>query len=880
MPAHDQLRALIEQALDLASTQERERLLEACADAALAAEARVLLGLQAQAERLDQATIGVAQIDDALRLPEHIGPYRILGLLGSGGMGAVYHGVRDDGSFRKDVAIKIVRDAYSAEQRTRFARERELLARLEHPAIARILDGGSTEAGQPWMAIERVDGVPLDQYVRQRQLPLRERIELLLRVVDAVQFAHQNLIVHRDLKPANVLVQASGEPKLLDFGIAKLLGEVEHTQTAGRAPMTFAYAAPEQIKGDPVTTATDVYALGVMLYELLTGERPHKAKGDNPLSLLQAITDTDATAPSESLRRRGSTTTQSIDIRALRGDLDTIVLKALSRDPARRYPSAQALRDDLDRYLNNRPINARPDAFSYRARKWVQRNRLSAAIALLAALGLSVAALLIVQERNRAIKNAQVAEATKRFVLKAFTGANRWVTSENLTARDLALRGLAEVETELKDQPEARIEMYDTLARAFAVSGPPEAAIRATEAQIRDMRMLGRNSAAELVDIELRLLRTYLSTEQFAKMRELQQSIEREFGSQLSAYDRMNVQHLGIQRELLLGDFAILDRAWPQLLDQKALDAAVADSADRREMAETFASFAYRYAVDAAYFWRRDAELAKLVLQMGQRAQRDVRKSSLHRANFGTWMADYLVAISRDPAVKALEERANRWNEGQFGGASSSYAKLGALLQDGQVELAAQHFPQMETLYTQLGAAETFLACRYIGLEGGYLALRQGDLALARQRFDRALKCGQRASAVKPHSVFERDALAALAYLDLLESKTAPDTLTALADEQRARDDAVWWQSAAWLADWHWRVGERAKATQWLEALRDWHQKRGARYDAGLLSQFERAGLEVPAQPVFDVSEAVRIANELIADGERIRELRLQRSKP
>ena len=383
MPAHDQLRALIEQALDLASTQERERLLEACADAALAAEARVLLGLQAQAERLDQATIGVAQIDDALRLPEHIGPYRILGLLGSGGMGAVYHGVRDDGSFRKDVAIKIVRDAYSAEQRTRFARERELLARLEHPAIARILDGGSTEAGQPWMAIERVDGVPLDQYVRQRQLPLRERIELLLRVVDAVQFAHQNLIVHRDLKPANVLVQASGEPKLLDFGIAKLLGEVEHTQTAGRAPMTFAYAAPEQIKGDPVTTATDVYALGVMLYELLTGERPHKAKGDNPLSLLQAITDTDATAPSESLRRRGSTTTQSIDIRALRGDLDTIVLKALSRDPARRYPSAQALRDDLDRYLNNRPINARPDAFSYRARKWVQRNRLSAAIALL-----------------------------------------------------------------------------------------------------------------------------------------------------------------------------------------------------------------------------------------------------------------------------------------------------------------------------------------------------------------------------------------------------------------------------------------------------------------------------------------------------------------
>lgn len=193
--------------------------------------------------------------------------------------------------------------------------------------------------------------------------------------------------------------------------------------------------------------------------------------------------------------------------------------------------------------------------------------------------------------------------------------------------------------------------------------------------------------------------------------------------------------------------------------------------------------------------------------------------------------------------------------------------------------MAAQHFPQMETLFTGLGDTDKFLPCRYIGLEGGYLALGQGQSDLARERFGRALKCGQRASAVKPDSVFERDAAAALAYLDLLEGSSGPTALATLADEQRTRDDAGWWRSAAWLADWHWQQGDQAEAAEWLEALRAWHQARGARYDVALLAQFERAGLPVPAQPEFDVAEAVRIANQLLADGERIREERLKRSR-
>ena len=874
--SHTQVRALLEQALERETPADREALLAAYANPDVADEVRTLLGFESRAAAIERAGAAITVPPQ----PESIGPYRILGLLGTGGMGAVYHGVRDDGSFRKDVAIKVVRDVYSAEQRMRFARERELLARLEHPAIARILDGGTTDAGQPWMAIERVDGLPLDQFVRDRQLRLRERMALLIRILDAVQFAHQNLIVHRDLKPANVLVQSDGMPKLLDFGVAKLLGEVEHTQTAGRAPMTFAYAAPEQIRGDTVTTATDVYALGVMLYELLTGERPHKAKGENSLSLLQAITDTDATAPSECLRRRGSETltARGMNVRELRGDLDTIVLKALSRDPARRYASAQVMRDDLDRYLNNRPIQARPDTFGYRAKKWIRRNRLSAAIATLASIGILIAALLVIQERNRAIKNAQVAEATKRFVLKAFTGANRWVTGENLTARDLALRGLAEVETELKDQPEARIEMYEVLAKAFYASGPLQSAIQATEAQIRDMKLLGRYSSAELLDIEMRLLMSYSQAEEFAKALELRRSIEQDYAEQLSAYDRMILLQLGVQMGLILGDFASVDHAMPGMLDPGALAAAVKSRPDRRESAEAFASFAYRYVLDARVRQRRDREVTKFVLEMAKTAERDLGKNSLQRANFGSWVADYLLAVSRDPAVVALEERASQWNEAQFGFASSSYAKVGSLLQDGHVELAAQHYAWLKSQFAKR-PDDSLSTCFLMDFDGGHLAIRQRNLALAREHFARTLACGLKASEVLPNSLHERDARAALAYLDLLQGKTEATALALLADEQRHNDDAAWWHSAAWLADWHWQQGDQTQAKTLLEALRSWHQDRGARFDVELLAQFKRAELPVPVQPDFDVAEAVRIGNSLLADGERIREERLAKQR-
>jgi eukaryotic-like serine/threonine-protein kinase len=317
------------------------------------------------------------------RSGQRVGAFRLISSLGSGGMGAVWLAERV-GEFTQKVAIKWLHAGLSETARARFARERDTLAKLEHPGIARIVDGGE-DGEASWFAMEYVDGQTLDQYVRDSLPTLSERLRLVLSISDAVQYAHQNLVVHRDLKPGNILVTREGQPKLLDFGVAKLLSGAQHTDS--RAPLTFAYAAPEQIKGEAITTATDVYALGVILFELLTGERPHKLKsalaGDASLSLLQAITDTDATAPSQVLSLRTNTSNAGkIRYSQLKGDLDTIVLKALSRDPSRRYASVLALKEDLTRFLEHEPIQARADSHWYRLRKFARRNRAVVAVSL------------------------------------------------------------------------------------------------------------------------------------------------------------------------------------------------------------------------------------------------------------------------------------------------------------------------------------------------------------------------------------------------------------------------------------------------------------------------------------------------------------------
>src|SRR5580658_4541421 len=311
------------------------------------------------------------------------GPYRVLAALGQGGMGSVWLAERADGLFTRQVALKLIHPALKSRVMSdRFAREREILASLNHPNIARLLDAGFAEDGQSYLALDYVAGTPLTTYCDEHRLSVRERLELFRQVLGAVQYAHAHLVIHRDLKPANILVTDEGQVQLLDFGIAKLLSEreakeTELTQLGGRA-LTPDYAAPEQIAGAPITTAADVYALGVMLYELLTGERPYKLKRDSRGALEEAILEADPVAPSrnsfnEAAAAARATTAKKLSS-TLRGDLDTIAIKALKKSPAERYATANAFGEDIERYLRGDVVLAQPDSVAYRTLKFARRH--------------------------------------------------------------------------------------------------------------------------------------------------------------------------------------------------------------------------------------------------------------------------------------------------------------------------------------------------------------------------------------------------------------------------------------------------------------------------------------------------------------------------
>ncbi len=364
---------------------------EHCHDGEVRAELEALLPYSSAGggegtSGFSQVVGAAAAITQRAQRDSMIGPYRIVSLIGEGGMGAVYEGVRDDDQFRKRVAIKTLRLGVRTEAvLRRFLQERQILAELEHPNIARLLDGGTAADGTPYIVMERIDGQPLIAHADSQKLNLRQRLELFRQVANAVQYAHQKLIVHRDIKPGNILVDGEGVPKLLDFGIAKLLDAelagAEALTATGFQMMTPDYASPEQVQGKPVTVASDVYSLGAVLYELLTGTRPHGLKTYDPAEITDKVCLREVTAPS----MQGQS--------SLRGDLDTIVLKAMQKDPARRYQSVEQFSEDVRRYLSGRPVLARPDSTVYRVKKFVGRNwiALGATATVILALGAGIA---------------------------------------------------------------------------------------------------------------------------------------------------------------------------------------------------------------------------------------------------------------------------------------------------------------------------------------------------------------------------------------------------------------------------------------------------------------------------------------------------------
>lgn len=376
-----QIKEVVGGALQHVDLAERSRFVcDACnGDTKLRREVESLLATDPA--RFDAAAEELRATRDVSSLGRRIGAYLLMRELGRGGMGAVYLAERADLEFTKQVAIKLLkRGTDTDEVLRRFRAEREILARLEHPNIARLFDGGTTDDGLPYFVMEYVEGLPITDFCTANKLSIDKRLQLFLKICEAVRFAHQNLVVHRDLKPANILVRPDGEPKLLDFGIAKLLEADEpavFVTALDRQRLTPAYASPEQVRGEPITTVSDVYALGALLYEILSGQPAHRFANPNPppTELLRVVGHDEPLRPSAVARE------MSI-LRKLRGDLDNIVLKALRKEPARRYGGVGGFAEDIRRYLDDRPVQAGKDTLGYRTGKFFKRNKLAVAAGL------------------------------------------------------------------------------------------------------------------------------------------------------------------------------------------------------------------------------------------------------------------------------------------------------------------------------------------------------------------------------------------------------------------------------------------------------------------------------------------------------------------
>lgn len=389
---------------ELPADQER-RIVHGCGgDRELEAEVRSLVRAAAAGAAFIEIPAGPSLAQPPIApLPERVGAYRVLRRLASGGMGDVYLAQRDDEQFDKQVAIKIIRSAMASEVLVRrFVQERQILAALEHPNIARLIDGGATPEGLPYLVMEYVDGRPVDQYARDCDLSLRARFELVRQACEALAFAHRNLVIHRDVKPGNMLVTAGGQLKLLDFGIAKLVAPdravVDVTATGG-VLMTLEYASPEQVQGGIISTATDVYSLGVVMYRLVTGQSPYQVDTASLDTLTAAICFAEPPKPSLILRK-----TAPAHAREVSRDVDAIILKALRKEPSRRYSSVEQLADDIARFTEGRPVLARPGTWSYRAGKFVARHRIAMVASALAAIATVSGVSMIVVERGRAVR--------------------------------------------------------------------------------------------------------------------------------------------------------------------------------------------------------------------------------------------------------------------------------------------------------------------------------------------------------------------------------------------------------------------------------------------------------------------------------------------
>ena len=520
-----ELSRLLDEALELPAAQRREWIAtQRVQHPELASELEALLAREGAIESDGFLAEGRAPESPATFsiAGQVLGAYVLERIIGEGGMGSVWLAHRSDGRFEGDAAIKFLSLAVSGSAgEARFRREGSALARLSHPNIARLLDAGVSPTGLPYLVLEFIKGKRIDVWCDEHSLSINARLRLFQQVLAAVAHAHANFIVHRDLKPDNILVTDDGTVKLLDFGIAKLLDEGGNGSSAAtgtsEGAFTYRYAAPEQIRGEPITMSTDVYALGVVLYELLAGRHPTSEHASTPAEHVMAILDSDGTPLSRAVTKGAGVpdveasrlaavraTAPERLRRALRGDLENIVAKALKKDPAERYPTVAAFAEDVSHYLEHEPVRARADSIRYRAGKFVRRNRVPVAVAALAVAGLIGAAIRERQLRGRAESEARKAVAVEQYLVSIFGAADPYApTSEksgDVTARALLDRGAERIDTSFSTQPDVRAELRGALGRVYANLGAYDKATQELRSSLSERRVLYGAGSAEVAE--------------------------------------------------------------------------------------------------------------------------------------------------------------------------------------------------------------------------------------------------------------------------------------------------------------------------------------------------------------------------------------------
>lgn len=608
-----QIKQLFDRAYALAPAERTIFLAQACADdATLKFDVESIIAAAEAAPpdfelpAAEHSAAGEAADADE-PVPPRIGAYRIIRPIGAGGMGTVHLAERADGQFTQQVAIKLIRRRLATPAAVRrFSAERQTLANLNHPHIARLYDGGLTADGIPYFVMEYVDGVPIDAYCDARRLAIPERLRLFRTVCAAVQSAHQKLVVHRDLKPANILVTSDGSPKLVDFGIAKVLDPAASPRPPGPATQTVerlltpAYASPEQIRGEPISTASDVYTLGIILYELLTGRRPYRVTGGSAYQVARCICEEEPPRPSSVIRRTDRaadahdppTTTVSAARgltpqklrRRLAGDLDAIVLTAIAKDPARRYPSVEQLAEDVRRYLVGLPLHARRSSFAHHALRFLRRNAVAVGAALAVAASLvggmlatTRAARIASEQRDVAVlaeqrayaeaENARVearkSERVTQFIQRMLASADPASGRRDITVRQVIDQAAARLSVEFADDPEVASAVHDTIGHTYHGLGQYDLAEQHLRASLAIQQQIHRGDHADVAARLASLAHALYSQRRFEPGRE---AAEQALAMHRRLYGH---HHPDVARDL--NDLGVLHRASGDLPAAEAL---------------------------------------------------------------------------------------------------------------------------------------------------------------------------------------------------------------------------------------------------------------------------------------------------------------------